>query len=412
MSFNEKHSFGNLLAFARNIYFKPRNSKLYEIFKKEKDENNTLTYKIIGVKSKGFKVKVLGVYAYLSFSYTPWKYIDSDYWNVVFPYLKGKVFFCKIYKISKEPFLVMVDSTISQFKKFELVEDEIYSGLIINKTDFGVFVEFGYHFNWNCGSINGFLHKSSFKSEKEFNLLVIGQIIIAYYWGLNKNEQYVFGKSNELKKWCSGEISNWLGKTVIVNIVKTDESLKYMVYGKYPASIPIDDIYYRRNKKRVVAAINNLKNGDVIHCKVVYINREKHIIQLKWNQQLEINANYIESKTKAQKAEQTNNQANFIQNRINADMAEKLSLIGKTVEAKVIKKIANVDLLSNSYILNDKTKYKVKIIFTNDTNNIDNKEIKSYERNLKNGDILKCEVLIVKKNSLTLNHIINDERLT
>ena len=48
------------------------------------------------------------------------------------------------------------------------MKTKIIKGVIINKTNYGIFVDIGYNFNWWCGSLVGMLHKSNFENEELF----------------------------------------------------------------------------------------------------------------------------------------------------------------------------------------------------------------------------------------------------
>ena len=37
----------------------------------------------------------------------PWKYYDTDSWKAIAPSLIGKMFFCKIHKIDKDPISII-----------------------------------------------------------------------------------------------------------------------------------------------------------------------------------------------------------------------------------------------------------------------------------------------------------------
>ena len=157
-------------------------SKLYDNIEKQKEENNSLSFVIKDIKEKGFVVKVGGLFGYISFNHMPWQYRNREAWDAVFPFIDGKVFFCKIYSVTKEDHSIILDGDIPQFKKTELIENEKYKGIIINKTIYGVFVDIGYNFNWKCGSFVGLLHKSNFESDESFDKIKIGQSIDVFFY--------------------------------------------------------------------------------------------------------------------------------------------------------------------------------------------------------------------------------------
>lgn len=265
-------------------------NKLIESLENQRHENISLAFKIIEIKSKGFLVKVSGAYAFVNFNHMPWVYNNIDSWLAISSKLIGKTFYCKIFKIEKEPLSIIIDARIPQFKKVELETGEEYTGIIVQKSTYGVFIDIGFHFNWRHGSLLGLLHKSKFNTKKSFSDFSTGSEIKIFYEGLNENSQLSYYQSKEIidynnRKSINDDLLNFIGKTVIVLVSqKSDEQKKkLLVNGKYKGRIVFtkedDFLLYRGIIKRMK---NNLKDGDKIICKVISIKEKTKVLELQW----------------------------------------------------------------------------------------------------------------------------------
>ncbi len=185
--------------------------KLVGNLERHKDEDVNLAFKICDIREKGFLVKVAGLFGYISFNHMPWKYGTPEAWQAVFPLISGKVFFCKIYQINKDPVSILINGEIPQFRKPELIENEVYTGVVIHKATYGAFIDIGYTFRWECGSIVGLLHKSNFENLDSFNKTSVGQVIETTFWKVNEKDQLVFGNRSDLRKCQTSENFDLIG---------------------------------------------------------------------------------------------------------------------------------------------------------------------------------------------------------
>jgi ribosomal protein S1 len=309
----------------------------------EKDEN--LPFRITDIKTNGFQVKIAGLYGYISFQFMPWKYSKPSFWRAVFPTLINKVFFCKVYQFSKDPLSIILNSEIPQFKKVRLIENESYKGIVISKVSFGVFVDIGVHFHWQCGSLFGLLHKSNFDSSERFNTVKTGDEIEVFFWGVNKSEEVQFGCKSELLEWLNGSIDDLTGEVLPVRIVKKaeDEKMEFIVAEKYSGTLPVTRTIYDNNRKRMNNAISFFNNGDVIHCEVLKANKLNRTLQLKWDMEAEIEGILsrksqliiLNSKNKVQRSIGNPNANLSLENRINNKIIEKLHLIARPDDEEI-----------------------------------------------------------------------------
>jgi len=383
-------------------------SKLADNIEKQKSEDNILPFKLTGICENGFKIKVGGLFGYISFNHMPWKYVNKEAWKFIFPYLNGKVLFGRIYEFKKNPLKIILNGEFPQFRKPDLIISGTYTGIVINKTAFGVFVELGYYFKWKCGSIVGLMHASSFENIESFETTAAGQLIEAYYGGLNDRNQLVLGKKEFIDQWYSGEADIYFAETVEVKVLKSVEKKTCLIAeNKFDAVIPVTSVIYPDNKKQISRALKNLANGDIIHGKVISINKLKKHMILKWENQEEINTIFSRIYNSATAKNRTDEIRNTIQNIADEEIVHKLKLVGKTAQITVVKQEDKFGRLKNHYLVENK--YEGKIHVTHDTYRISKKETKQIEKNLENGELIECEITGIEKKIFLITWILKDE---
>lgn len=243
-----------------------------------------IPFKLEEIKSSGFALKICGLYGFVAFGHMPWNYNTKEAWHAVFPYIKGKVFFGRVYRLTKEPISIILNGNVAQFRPKKLNEYEKYKAVIIGKLKHGILVDIGIHFDWGCGSIVGMVNKSSLPEKELFEELEVSQTMNLFYRGENEHKQFQFGTKPVLKEWITGEVENLTGKIVPVTIQKTEENKTgYLVHGRYNATLSTTVSIYPTNKRVVKIAKANLKKGDLIHCEVIAVDKSKRQLKLKWD---------------------------------------------------------------------------------------------------------------------------------
>jgi len=258
---------------------KERFEKLILNVEKQKNENNTVPFKVTKITEGGFIVEVECLKGFIQFRHMPWKYQSIRNWEAVYPKLKNKLFFCKIYKIdtSKKYYSILINAEFPQFKKAEFVENNEYKGIIISKALFAVFIDVGYHFNWKCGSHIGMLHKFSFGEIEIFDKIEIGQEFIVKYLGVNEQNHLILDNKLELRDHWFEEVKALQGKPVWVKVHKDQlGNIILMVKDKYNAILALKNVKIERAKSK-------LKDGEIIYCEVTGIIREKKLLRLRWD---------------------------------------------------------------------------------------------------------------------------------
>jgi ribosomal protein S1 len=214
-----------------------------------------------------------------------WKYFDNESWTAIAPNLIDKTFFCKIHKIDKDPIAIILNGELPQFKKAELIIGEEYKGLIIKITDYGLFIDIGFHFNWKCGSITGLLHKSQFAANAKKSDYELGQEITTVYQEINKNGQPVFSNDREKIDWQIGKPQELVGQTIWAKVIRQPDSktVNLLVKGKYKSILTIDkQAYAPKHRKKLKKAKNQLKHGEIVNCEVIGFNKTNRTLKINW----------------------------------------------------------------------------------------------------------------------------------
>ena len=250
--------------------------KLFENIEQIKEQNKSTAFVITDVKEKGFIVKVQGLFAYLPFYFMPWKYSLLDYWKAISKYLIGKRFYGKIHSLNKDTLSIIINAKQHDFKKIKLKENFQYSGVVIHKTRYGLFIDLGFHFDWKYGSFVGMLHKNNMLIGK-YEQTGIGDEIKVFFFGhTKKDNKIILGQTNFQKEWFTGELEKLVGtKQFFRTIITADGKKKFYVNDKYKTSLPVNKNVYPKNKKRVQQIIDNLKDNDIIKCEILDINIER-----------------------------------------------------------------------------------------------------------------------------------------
>lgn len=252
-----------------------------------RDNFDTLAFRIVELKAHGFLTKVKGLYAFISFYHMPWKYYDIDSWTAIAPSLTDKKFYCKIHKIDKETRSIILNGEIPQFKKAELKIGEEYKGLIVKVSNYGIFIDIGYHFDWKCGSLIGLLHKSLFADYEKISNFKLGQETKTIFQELNENGQLTFCNNRDKTDWQMEKLQELIGQTTWAQAIRNPDSqaVHLLVKGRYKASIAIKKkkAYLSTNyRKRIIHKKNELTQGEIITCEVTGLNKKTRTLKINW----------------------------------------------------------------------------------------------------------------------------------
>ena len=240
-----------------------------------------LPFFINNISENGFVIKTCGLYAFISFYHMPWYYPDKEYWKVISSKIMRKIFFGEIYHYDKESLSIMLNGTVPQFKKMELIENVNYTGIILRKTDSYMIIDIGFNFGWDCGSFIGILYKPKFNYCYYDTDYTEGNEIEVKYYGVKENGKAEFSKENDIDFWDSEEAKSLIGTIVDTRVVKRCEQNEYWVNDKYRAVLPLNNHFYKDQLKELTKQNAELKNGDIVQCELHSINKQSKQFVLK-----------------------------------------------------------------------------------------------------------------------------------
>ena len=242
----------------------------------------SLTFRIVEPKEKGFIVKVGGLFAFVSFNHFSWSYPSIEFWKNVSKHLIDIFFTGKIHIVEENPISIQIDAKEQKFGNPNLEKYAKYRGVILQKTKYGIFVDLGLHFNWKFGSLLGLVHKSTLTNKSDYDIWNVGDEIITLFQGFNENEQLVLGDNRERGKWWNGEMNELIGTIQKVSVlINENEQTEFFVLGEHKAIVPIKKEFYPNFRTTAKKYTYGLKNGEIIECEIIKINKRKDCFILK-----------------------------------------------------------------------------------------------------------------------------------
>ncbi|MDR2968280.1 MAG: hypothetical protein LBV32_01595 [Tannerellaceae bacterium] len=249
-----------------------------------KENNDILPFKIEELKDRGFLVRVNHIYAYISYFHMPWSYNDSSEWKAAAPHLKGKVFFCKIHECDKGNFFIRLDGAVPQFRQANLVEGYRYHGVIIRIMPYGILFDIGFHFNWKCGPLIGLLHQFQLSPDVKISNFNTGEVISVFYQGVNNKGKFSFCHEQTGTREGIEKSKELIGTITWAKVVRQDgkQAIRLWIVGKYPTMLIINKYVYSSNLNDLELKKKDLKDGDIICCKVVRYDEKRNLPIVKW----------------------------------------------------------------------------------------------------------------------------------
>ncbi|MBE0646925.1 MAG: hypothetical protein IH596_03985 [Bacteroidales bacterium] len=371
---------------------------LIDNLERQKEEGHLLAFRIVNIKSKGFVVKVGGLFAYGSFDHMPWMYPNHETWRVIFPYLTDRIFYCKIHALRKDPLFIIIDGNIPQFKKPQLKQNDLYIGIILNKVNYGLFIDIGFHFDWEYGSLVGLLHISAFNEMLLYDNAEAGQSKDVLFLGYNENDQLVFGSKPALEEWFTGELENRVGEMVWVKVNKIENNPpSFKVEGRYDASLAVTKRLYGWSSWKVAKAIQYLRHDEIIRCEILRLDSRRRCMELKWVLEWEIEA--IASRSDKTKKSDTSRKKTEIR-----EPLQNLDLIGKRVQVTVSISTDKYGRFHHYYLVENK--YKGILLVENESYRLTKKEKSEIVTALQDGEVLECEVMGIDKDYIRVKWVI------
>ena len=246
------------------------------------DEKRVLSFKIEDYKDGDFIINVGGIHIKLYPGKMPWVYYNRKAKSVIAEYLKGSIFYGIIESLKIQPFTIKIYWLENQFKKINLIVDNEYEGIIINAIRYNIIIEFGHNYNWEYGSVKGFLKLEYFYYSNFENTYNIGDKIVVKFKEIYNNEQFHFYKDVDNNIFYSNRIEKLIGSKVWVRFIKRQHGFGYSVHGKYFALMPINEEIYGEKESEMKRNIRLLRDGQIIKCEIINIKAEYHLFTIKW----------------------------------------------------------------------------------------------------------------------------------
>jgi len=341
-----------------------------------------ISFKIVKRTKKGFLIKVGGLFGYVHSDKMPWQYKSHKKWDLIESKIIDKVFYSKIIEFVKKPVKIVLDSRVHEFEKLDITDTIQIVGTIIDKVKYGIFVEFGWFFDWKYGSLVGLIHKSNVKDFTSLNQLKKGSDISCFFYG-KINDKIVLADEYFQIEWINGSLDKFIGTTQKVTI-NFNENLEkeYYVEGEFLAILPIIKTYYSNSeKKRLKKILNKINTDTIAECEVVGINYKKRHLILKWiNNLAPTTRPFIYSSL---------GKEYVLSQRTKQYIASELK--DKYIDVTIKKITDSLGRKKTKYYLD--TEITANVIFTNRNYTISKKEQKLIELLIKGNSIINCKVL-------------------
>jgi hypothetical protein len=247
-----------------------------------KEQELVVPFKIVDIRKDCFLIKIKGLFAYVPFDCMPWKYHHPKNWEAIFSSLEKQTFFGKVTRIDRkidgsENLRIYTDASVTLLKEANLSTNHDYKGIVIQKKQYGVFVDIGYHFDWKCGSLVGLLHYSRFPNAEAFHACEPGQTVVVNYLGKNEH-----GLTFEKQGFV--DLTEYAGKTVRVRVFKdADGNTDFLTDEKYKSTIPVRKSNYSNKKAAMKNLIQSWHDGELLDCEVLYVIPGSDVLALKYN---------------------------------------------------------------------------------------------------------------------------------
>lgn len=260
----------------------------FKKYEKAYSNNEEVSFTVKKVLHKGVMIQIGSFASYLHryFFFNSLFDYDIPYWKVISPYLVGKTFYGKIAFLNRDNFYIKIDSENKFFEPIPLDTNIPYKSIVVlgRRRKRFVFVDIGYHFNYQYGIHICFIHSSYVSDKEKFSQLEPGDIYDIYFQGRSNTGEVFLSDSNYIFSLDSDEPKEFFyalkqatfikserdeikksNVNLIFELKENNESIKIIS--------PIIRKYYNRK------AINDLKSyfedvetGSEFCCKIIGID--------------------------------------------------------------------------------------------------------------------------------------------
>lgn len=364
-------------------------------FEEKISDQEIFRVKIFEGKEKGIIVKLLGLIGYIGFDYMPWKYNEVRKWHTIMPYLINTFIYCRVHYFSKEPPQIILNADFPQFKNFDFIVDEVYNAVILKVFDHGLQIELGYHFNWKNGSHLSYIDRSVLNDPYLIRQFNKGEILEVICEGFDENEKPVFVPSFEPELDVNIALKRLVNTVVDVEIIiEEDGKIDYLIEKRFSGIMPITSVLYPNKITKIKKWVNKFTNGDKIRGRVLSVNYSNKIVVFQWVEIDDYIKDYDKSHLRTTYDYRTESYVKSffrLKDAIQPGTTEKIQILFTIVDVLVIKNTNPEPKKINDYTVNNV--YKADLTIINPNYHITIKEKETIEKNLQNGEKIKCKVI-------------------
>lgn len=244
-----------------------------------------INFKLVKAAKGGFKVKIGGLFGFISFVKMPWVYPDYSFWKNATPHLTGLILKGSIAAISRKNFSILVHTTTKlTFNTSVLSLEKIYKGVILKKAAYGFFIDIGISFSWLEGSLVGLMHKSKLSSGSE--VWKEGDVVDCTIYSIENGGKIAFASpsaENIMPFVSDDELNDLLGSIQKGKVIidKNGEK-RLLIADKYLSLMPIRRKLYPGQKKHILELVSKLESNAVVNCLVLKANHRKKLLIVKF----------------------------------------------------------------------------------------------------------------------------------
>lgn len=228
---------------------------------------NTLWAKIYKKDSTSFRAKVQDVKSFIHFDKMPWTYKDTAYWDIVKPFLIGKVYEATLLSQDDEEMRMTLSVANHTLSKKVYTRGQSYKCIVLKKHKNFLEVEAGIDSSFKNGSQIGEISTFDFWKAQDFRDIKVGDEITLSYLKHKNNDTIVMCVPEKYKGWYKQKPERDSDTLVDVTVNKSTGQTTFKVNDSHNGILRISPKMY---DAKLVPLLNkyvqNLHNEDKITC--------------------------------------------------------------------------------------------------------------------------------------------------
>lgn len=228
---------------------------------------DTLWAKIYKKDAISFRAKVKEVKSFIHFDQMPWTYRDTNYWNIVAPYLIGKVYDAALLSHDDETKRMTLSASHHTFTKKTYTKGQSYKCIVLNKHKSHLEVEAGIDSNFKNGSQIGEISLFDFWEARDFRDAKIGDEITLTYLKHRNENNITMCAPDTYRGWYKLKPNQDVGELVEVTVNKSNGNNTYIINQLHKGILRISPKMYDPELVPLLNKyVNNLQDGEEITC--------------------------------------------------------------------------------------------------------------------------------------------------